>query len=75
MGIMFELKTEELGRKDAFEEWHTLQCLSDDGLSKNSHKIGNECGMHVSESNLKQNFDWKTGRKESIQMACVNMRG
>jgi hypothetical protein len=27
------------------------------------------------ESDLEQIFDWKMGRKVSIQMACVNMGG
>ena len=57
VGIMFELKTEELGRKGCI---HNLQCMSDTGVSKNSHKMRKECGMHGSESNLEQNFDWKT---------------
>jgi hypothetical protein len=37
--------------------------------------MGEECGMHGSESNLEQIFDWETGRKEPIQKACVNMGG
>ena len=56
-------------------EFHNLQYLSDNRVSKNSHKMSKECGMHGSESNLEQNFGWKTGREESIQKACVNMGG
>ena len=56
-------------------EFQNLQCLSDTGVSKNSHKIVKECGMHGSLGNLEQNFDWITGRKESIQKACLNMGG
>jgi hypothetical protein len=37
--------------------------------------MGKECGMRGSVSNLKQNFDWKMWRKESIQKACVYMGG
>jgi len=35
--------------------------------------MGKECGTHGSEGNLEQIFYWR--RKESIQMACVNMGG
>ena len=27
-------------------EFHNLQCLSDTGISKKSHKMVKECGMH-----------------------------
>jgi hypothetical protein len=37
--------------------------------------MGKECGMHGSEGNLEQIFGWKTGGKESILKACVNMGG
>jgi hypothetical protein len=37
--------------------------------------MGEECGMHGSDSNLEQVFDWKTWRKDSIEKACVNMGG
>jgi len=40
-----------------------------------SGKMGKECSMDGSERNLEQIFDWKTGRKESIQKTCVNMGG
>ena len=56
-------------------EFHNLQSLSDSGVSKNSHRMGKECGMHGSESNLEKNFDWRMGWKESIQKACVKMGG
>jgi len=56
-------------------EFHNLYCLSDTGVSKNSYKMGKECSMHGSEGDLEQIFDWKTGRKESIQGACVSMGG
>jgi len=54
-------------------EFHNLYCLSDTGISENSGITGKECD--VDESNIEQIFDWKTGRKESIQKACVNMGG
>jgi hypothetical protein len=56
-------------------EFRNLYCLSDTGLPENSGITGKECGADGSESNLEQIFDWKTGRKESIQKACVNMGG
>lgn len=56
-------------------EFHNLYCFSGSTVSKNSGKMGKECGMHGSESNLEQIFDWKTGLKEFIQKACVNMGG
>jgi hypothetical protein len=43
------------------------------GVSKNSCKMGEECGMHGSEGNLEQIFYCETSRKEAIQKACVNM--
>ena len=58
-----------------FVEFCVLYCLSGTGVSKNSHKMGKECGMHGSEGNLEQIFDWEMGRKESIQKACVSMGG
>ena len=45
-------------------EIHNLYCLSDTGLSKNSGKIGKECGLHWNECKLEVIFDWKTGRKK-----------
>ena len=45
------------------------------GVSKDSGKMGEECGMHGSESNLEQIFGCKTLRKKAIQKACVNMGG
>ncbi len=56
-------------------EFCNLYCLSDIGILKNSGKMGKECGMHGNEGNLEVIFDWKRGRKESIQKACVNMGG
>jgi hypothetical protein len=44
-------------------------------VSKNSDKMGKECGMDGNEGNLEHIFDWKMGRKESIQKTCVNMGG
>ena len=35
--------------------------------------MGKECGIHETEDNLEQIFNWKMGRRESIQKACVNM--
>jgi hypothetical protein len=31
--------------------------------------------MHGNEGSLEEILDWKTGRKESIQKACVNIGG
>jgi hypothetical protein len=56
-------------------EFHNLNCLSDIGVSKNSGKMGKECGVDGIEGNLEHIFDWKMGRKESIQKTCVNMGG
>ena len=56
-------------------EFHNLYCLSDTGVSKNSGKMGKECGLHEIEGNFEEIFDWKTGRKESFQKAYVNMGG
>jgi hypothetical protein len=58
-----------------FVEFHNLHCLSDTGVSKKICRIVEKCGMNGSEGNLEQIFDWETGRKESIQKACVNMGG
>jgi len=52
-------------------EFHNLYCLSDTGVSKNSDKMGKECGKYGNEGNLEHIFDWKMGRKESIQKTCV----
>ena len=52
-------------------EFNKLYCLSGSGESKKSDKMGEECGVHGSE----QIIDWKMGRKESIQMACVGIGG
>ena len=35
--------------------------------------MGKECGMHGNDGNLEEIFDWKTGRKETVQKTCVNM--
>jgi hypothetical protein len=51
-------------------EFHNLYGWSVTGVSKNSGKMGKDCGMHGSEGNLEQIFDWKTGMKESIQKTC-----
>ena len=56
-------------------EFHNLYCLSDTGVLENSGKMGKVFGLHGNEGNLEQMFDWRTGRKESIQKACVNMGG
>ena len=56
-------------------EFSNLYCLSGSGESKRSDKMGEECGMHGSEGNHEQISDWKMGRKESIQKACVNIGG
>jgi len=58
---MFELKTEEVGGTGC-RMWSSViytacQIL---GLSQNSGKMGEECGMHGTEGNLEQIFDWKT---------------
>jgi len=54
-------------------KFYNLYCMSGSRASKNSGKMGKECSMHGSEGNLEQIFDWKMGRRESIQKACVNM--
>jgi hypothetical protein len=58
---MFELKTMEMGGKGCIM-WSCIICTACQilGLSKNSGKMGEECGMHGSDSNLEQVFDWKT---------------
>jgi hypothetical protein len=38
-------------------------------------QMGKERGMHGNEGNVEETFDWKTGGKESIWKACVNMGG
>ena len=38
-------------------EFSDLYCLSGSGESKKSDKMGEECGMHVSEGNLEQIID------------------
>ena len=55
--IMFELKTEEMGRKGCIM-WSNIiytacQVL---GLSQNSGKLGEECGICGTEGNLEQIF-------------------
>ena len=76
MRIMFEIKTEEIGGKGCimwnFIIYTACQILR---VSKNIVKIGGVCGMHGSEGDLEQIFDWETWRKESIQKVCVNMGG
>jgi hypothetical protein len=42
------------------------------GVSKNSSKMGEECGMNGSEGNVEQIFDWEMWRKGTIQKACMN---
>jgi hypothetical protein len=68
-------------------EFHNLYCVTDLGychprcviqmlgLSKNSGKMGEECGMHGTEGSLEQIFDWKMLRKSPVQKACINMVG
>ena len=56
-------------------EFNILYCLSGSGESKKSKKMGEECGMHGSEGSIEQIIDWKMGRKESIEKACVNIGG
>jgi hypothetical protein len=45
------------------------------GVSKNSGKMSEECGMHGSEVNLEQILIAKPQGKKAIQKACVNMGG
>ena len=52
-------------------DFHNFYCFSVPGVSKKSHKMVKECGMHGSECNLEQNFYWRTGRKVSIPKAFV----
>jgi hypothetical protein len=56
-------------------EFNNLWCLSGSRESKSSDTMGKECGMHGNEGNLEEIIDWKMGRKECIQKACVNIGG
>jgi len=73
--IMFEIKTEEIIGKGCvmwgFIIYTACQVLR---VSKNSGKVGEECGMH-GRGDLEQIFDWEMWRKETIQKVCVNMGG
>ena len=44
-------------------EFNNLYCLSGSRESKNSDKMGEECGMHGNEVNLEQIINLKMGRK------------
>ena len=46
-------------------EFHNLYCVSDTGVSKNSGKVGEECGMDGNEGNLADIFYLKK-RKERV---------
>ena len=76
MRIMFEIKTEEIGGKGCIM-WSSVIYTACQivGVSKNSAKMGEECGMHGSEGNLEQIFYCKTSRKKAIQKTCMNMGG
>ena len=50
-----------------FLEFHNLQCFSNAGVSKNSHKMSKELGLHGSESNLEEIFDGKPEGKSSFR--------
>jgi len=71
MGTMFELKTEELGRKGCilwiFVIFTACQIL---GYERKVTKCV-KSGIHGSEINFEQNFYWRTGRKVSISKASV----
>ena len=54
-------------------EFHNLYCWSGSRVSKNSDKMGQECGMHGNEGNLEQIFDWKTGRPMQIWEDNIEM--
>jgi len=74
MGIMFELKTGELGRK-GYILWTFLMYCACGVLQY--QRTGTRWVRNVAcmgaESELEQIYDWKMGREESIQKACVNM--
>ena len=40
-----------------------MYCLSGSGELKNSVKMGEECGIHVSEDNREQMIDWERGEE------------
>jgi len=56
-------------------EFINLFYLSGSGETKNSDKMVEECSMYGNEGYLEQISDWKKGRKESIQKACMNIGG
>jgi hypothetical protein len=56
-------------------EFHNLYCLSNTRVLMNSGKIVKECGMDGSEGNLANIFNWKSGKRESIQKTCLSMGG
>jgi len=60
---MFEQKTEEMGGKGkGCIIWSSIICTTCQllGLSQNSGKLNEECGMHGTEGKVEQIFDWKT---------------
>ena len=50
-------------------ECHDLYCLLDSRVSESSGIMGKECSMDGSEGNIEQIYDWRIGRKGSIQKA------
>ena len=50
-------------------EFHDLYCLLDSRVSESSGIMGKECSMDGSEGNIEQIYDWRIGRKGSIQKA------
>jgi hypothetical protein len=76
MRIMFELKTEKVVRKGCilwsfiiYTACYTL------GYQRTVTKWVRNVACVGVKAILNQIFDWKTGRKGSIQKACVNMGG
>ena len=74
MGIMFELKTEELGRKGCILWTFKMYCACE---VLQYQRTGTRWVRNVAcigaESELEQIFGLKMGSEESIQKACMNM--
>ena len=43
-----------------YVELRNLQCLSHTRIIKEHWQMGEECGMHWTEGNFQQIFDWQT---------------
>jgi hypothetical protein len=56
--IMFEIKTEEIGRKGCVM-WSCI-IYTACHIMKEHWQMGEECSMHETEGDLQHIFDWKT---------------